>query len=113
MTPMNVFDLMAVLPFYIEVILRSLGAEDTPALRVFRLVRLVRVIRIFKLGRYATGMRLFGEALGRSTTAISVLVFLLCMGVVVFSSALFYIEKLSCPEIDDLTVAQLTIYSSE
>jgi hypothetical protein len=113
MTPMNVFDLMAVVPFYIEVILRSLGAEDTPALRVFRLVRLVRVIRIFKLGRYATGMRLFGEALGRSTTAISVLVFLLCMGVVVFSSALFYIEKLSCPEMDDLDASQKKIYELE
>lgn len=112
-SPMNVFDLMAVVPFYIEVVLRSFGAEDTPALRVFRLVRLVRVIRIFKLGRYATGMRLFGEALAGSTTAISVLIFLLCMGVVVFSSALFYLEKISCPEMDDLTAGQIKTYHSD
>jgi len=113
MAPMNIFDLTAVVPFYVELVLRSLGAEDTPALRVFRLVRLVRVIRIFKLGRYATGMRLFGEALAGSTTAISVLVFLICMGVVVFSSALFYVEKLSCPEMDDLSPWQAKTYTAE
>lgn len=113
LTPMNGFDLMAVLPFYVELILASLGAEDTPALRLFRLVRLVRVIRIFKLGRYATGMRLFGEALAGSTTALSVLVFLLGMGVVLFSSALFYVEKMSCPELEDLSLAEATLYHGE
>jgi hypothetical protein len=114
LTPMNIFDLMAVIPFYIEAVLTDiLGFEDSPALRIFRLVRLARVIRIFKLGRYATAMRLFGEALAGSTTAISVLIFLLCMGVVLFSSALFYIEKLSCPEVDMLTATQVVKYNSE
>jgi voltage-gated potassium channel Kch len=113
LSPMNVFDLMAVLPFYVELTLSSSGVQDTPFLRVFRLVRLARVIRIFKLGRYATGMRLFGEALAQSGTAISVLVFLLCMGVVVFSSALFYVEKLSCPEVDELMVHEKTKYDIE
>merc|ERR1719253_614409 len=112
-TPMNLFDLLAVAPFYIELILRAAGAEDTPALRVFRLVRLVRVIRIFKLGRYATGMRLFGEALAGSTTAISVLIFLLCMGVVLFSSALFHVEKMSCPEIEQLRPSEAKVYHAE
>merc|ERR1719253_1720772 len=112
-TPMNLFDLLAVAPFYIELILRAAGAEDTPALRVFRLVRLVRVIRIFKLGRYATGMRLFGLALAQSTTAISVLVFLMIMGVVLFSSALYYLEKLSCPEVDDLSALEFKLYTTE
>lgn len=112
-TPMNVFDLMAVVPFYVELVLAAIGAEETPALRLFRLVRLVRVIRIFKLGRYATGMRLFGEALAGSTTALSVLVFLLCMGVVLFSSALFYVEKASCPQVDELSASEAIVYRSE
>mmetsp|Transcript_41404 Transcript_41404/g.65602 ORF Transcript_41404/g.65602 Transcript_41404/m.65602 type:complete len:463 (-) Transcript_41404:156-1544(-) len=114
LTPMNIFDLMAVVPFYIELVQTEiLGAEDSPALRIFRLVRLARVIRIFKLGRYATGMRLFGEALAGSTTAISVLIFLLCMGVVLFSSALFYVEKLSCPEVDKLSATEVVQYGAE
>lgn len=114
LTPMNIFDLMAVVPFYIELVQTEiLGGDDSPALRIFRLVRLARVIRIFKLGRYATGMRLFGEALAGSTTAISVLIFLLCMGVVLFSSALFYVEKLSCPEVDKLSATEALQYNAE
>lgn len=112
-SPMNVFDLTSVVPFYVELVLASMGAGETPALRVFRLVRLVRVIRIFKLGRYATGMRLFGEALIGSSTAISVLIFLICMGVVLFSSALYYLEKLSCPELETLSRTQFLLYEGE
>lgn len=100
--PMNIFDLAAVLPFYIELLLRSIGSAETPALRALRVVRLIRILRIFKLGRYASGMRLMGEALRNSSQAISVLVFLLLMGVVLFSSALFYVEKLSCPDMDEV-----------
>jgi len=112
-TPMNVFDFMAVMPFYVELVLAAIGAEETPALRLFRLVRLVRVIRIFKLGRYATGMRLFGEALAGSTTALSVLVFLMGMGTVLFSSALFFFEKMSCPEVDQLSFTEATTYHAQ
>jgi len=103
---MNIFDLAAVMPFYIELVLRSIGSAETPALRALRVVRLIRILRIFKLGRYASGMRLMGEALRNSSQAISVLVFLLLMGVVLFSSALFYVEKLSCPEKDKLNLTK-------
>lgn len=61
-TPLNLFDLVAVLPFYIELLLHAVGQEDNPAVRALRVVRLTRVSRILKLGRYAAGMRLMGEA---------------------------------------------------
>merc|ERR1719387_2597984 len=35
------------------------------------------------------------------------------MGVILFSSALFYVEKLSCPEVEELTSAELTLYDRE
>jgi len=77
------------------------------------LVRLIRLVRIFKLGRYASGMRLIGEAIQNSSQAISVLVFLLCMGVVLFSSALFHVERLSCPMREELTSQELREYAQE
>lgn len=107
--PMNIFDLAAVVPFYVELVLRSMGDTETPALRALRVVRLIRILRIFKLGRYASGMRLMGEALRNSSQAISVLVFLLLMGVVLFSSSLFYVEKLSCPELEKVNKTQYEI----
>jgi len=111
--PFNVLDLVATSPFYIELVLRALGVSNAQSLRAFRLVRLIRVIRVFKLGRYAAGIRLTAKALAASSQAISVLVFLLCMGVVLFSSALYYIERMSCPDREDLGLAELEEYASE
>uniref|UniRef100_A0A7S1WCC6 Ion transport domain-containing protein n=1 Tax=Alexandrium catenella TaxID=2925 RepID=A0A7S1WCC6_ALECA len=58
-------------------------------------------------------MRLIGEAIQNSSQAISVLVFLLCMGVVLFSSALFHVERLSCPMREELTSQELREYAQE
>lgn len=112
-SPMNFCDLIAVLPFYIEAVLNSVGFSDTLALRAFRVVRVVRMVRIFKLGRYASGMRLVGEALRDSSHAISVLLFLLSMAVVLFSSALYHVEKLSCPDREQMTGAELLEYRDD
>mmetsp|Transcript_71605 Transcript_71605/g.232820 ORF Transcript_71605/g.232820 Transcript_71605/m.232820 type:complete len:461 (+) Transcript_71605:261-1643(+) len=111
--PMNVLDLLAILPFYVELLLRKAGFQDTPVLRAFRVVRLIRVVRVLKLGRYASGIRLTAQALAASSQALSVLVFLLSMGAVLFSSALFYAERLSCPDRDDMTQGDLYAYAQE
>lgn len=61
--PRSVAELVALLPFYVEVLLRSVGFGNTAALKAFRaagrergdttraqVVRLIRVLRVFKLG---------------------------------------------------------------
>jgi len=53
------------------------------------------------------------EALRNSTQAISVLVFLLCMGVVLFSSALFYAEKMSCPDVIAMSPVDIAEYTRQ
>eukprot|EP00747_Dinoflagellata_sp_TGD_P181453 gnl/TRDRNA2_/TRDRNA2_35298_c0_seq1.p1 gnl/TRDRNA2_/TRDRNA2_35298_c0~~gnl/TRDRNA2_/TRDRNA2_35298_c0_seq1.p1 ORF type:complete len:473 (-),score=74.13 gnl/TRDRNA2_/TRDRNA2_35298_c0_seq1:352-1770(-) len=114
-SPLNICDLAAVLPFYVEVILKSTTEMSgrNPLLKALRVVRLVRLIRIFKLGRYASGMRLMAQALKNSSQAISVLVFLLFMGVLIFSSALFRFEQLSCPHLSDMTAKDIEEYHAE
>merc|ERR1719201_2381761 len=52
---MNKIDLMAILPFYISVIMSA--GPMAMALGVLRVIRLVRLFRIFKLGRYSAGLR--------------------------------------------------------
>jgi len=112
-TPLNILDLLTVMPFYAEMILKTIGFRDASALRALRVLRLIRVVRVFKLGRYADGMRLTAKALFASSQAISVLVFLLGMGVVLFSSALFHLEKLSCPERASMSAASTLDYETE
>jgi len=85
--------------------MRSL--QMAKALGVLRTVRLVRLFRIFKLGRYSSGLQLMAEALRKSSQALSVLSFFLCIGIVLFSSAVYYVEKLGCPDKEELENEQL------
>merc|ERR1719191_500582 len=116
-TPSNIFDILAIMPFYLQAIMDLAsgggGADNTAGLRVLRAVRLIRLFRIFKLGRYSSGMQLMAEAVRNSFQALWVLCFFLAIGVVLFSSALYYTERLSCPTSKDLTPDQLTLYQQE
>lgn len=98
--PMNVCDFIAILPFYVAQIGKAAGAKGDMA--VFRAFRLSRLLRIFKLARYSSGMRLMAEALSNSFRALSVLLFFLCIGIVLFSSSLYNVERISCPSRADL-----------
>jgi len=97
--PLNVFDVLAISPFYVEGLLKLLGFQDSPALQVLRAFRVIRVVRIFKLARYFPGMTLTARALMNSTQAVSVLAFLLGTGMACFSSLVWGLEKISCPSI--------------
>lgn len=116
-TPSNVFDILAILPFYLQAIMNLAsdgdGGSNAAGLRVLRAVRLIRLVRIFKLGRYSSGMQLMAEAVRNSFQALWVLCFFLAIGVVLFSSALYYTERLSCPTSKDLTPDQSALYQQE
>merc|ERR1719387_192879 len=88
-------------------------ADNTAGLRVLRAVRLIRLFRIFKLGRYSSGMQLMAEAVRNSFQALWVLCFFLAIGVVLFSSGLYYTERLSCPTSKNLTEEQIAVYQQE
>lgn len=87
---MNIIDLIAILPWYLELILGG-GAG---ALAVLRSVRLVRVFRIFKLGRYNTSAQLFKNALWRSAQPLSLLFYFMFIANILFASAMYYVEEL-------------------
>lgn len=98
--PMNIVDLFAILPFYFHLALVQF--EVVKALGVLRIVRLIRIFRIFKLGRYSSGLQLMIVALKNSSQALWVLMFFLSIGVVLFSSAIYYVEKMGCPDKDEI-----------
>lgn len=96
---LNVIDILAVLPFYVEVIIDAAirmsptASGTVSALRVLRAVRLVRVFRIFKLSRYSRSMNLFAYAIINSLSALQVFLVYLSITVVLFSSVIYFAER--------------------
>ncbi|CEM16582.1 unnamed protein product [Vitrella brassicaformis CCMP3155] len=88
---LNWFDLISILPFYLEVILGSLS-DSLKGLRVLRAVRLTRIFRVLKLSRYSSGLQLMLVSIQASLGPLNLMVFSLALCVIVFSSLLYTAE---------------------
>jgi hypothetical protein len=76
-SPLNLLDLLAIMPWYITQVLEG-GAGQF--FSIVRLIRLARIFRIFKASKEMKLMRVLGLTLQRSGLAIS----LLCVAVLIF-----------------------------
>jgi potassium voltage-gated channel Shaker-related subfamily A protein len=100
---MNTIDLMAIVPFFIT-LATMFDEKDTSkmyvaeketqasSLAILRVIRLVRVFRIFKLSRHSKGLQILGMTLKASLRELALLIFFLLIGVILFSSAVYYAE---------------------
>jgi hypothetical protein len=102
--PMNVLDLMAIAPFYLEVAAKEL-MQSAKSLRALRAVRLIRIFRIFKLSRYSLGMTIMVEAVVNSIPILGILCFFLLIGVILSSSLMYYAERTGCPDVKAMIAA--------
>ena len=96
----NLADLAAILPFYIERILRAAGViylgNDPGGYARARLVRIVRLVRLFRLVRVShrnEKLRVVVTALTESADMLAVLLFLLGIATVIGSTLMFYAEE--------------------
>ncbi|XP_061435069.1 potassium voltage-gated channel subfamily A member 2-like [Lethenteron reissneri] len=93
---MNVIDIVAIVPYFVtlgtELAQRQGNGQQTMSLAILRVVRLVRVFRIFKLSRHSKGLQILGRTLNASMRELGLLVFFLFIGVVLFSSAVYFAE---------------------
>lgn len=108
---MNWIDLVAILPYFgtLSVMMSGGFEEKTKQLihvqfrpgekqtqpisfAILRATRLVRVFRIFKLSRHSKGLQILGMTLKASMRELALLIFFLFIGVVLFSSAVYYAE---------------------
>lgn len=93
--PLNIIDILAILPYFITlgITLRDNDSRNTSMVAFFRILRLIRVFRIFKLSRHYRGFKVLGLTLKASTRELLLLSFFLVIGIVLFSSAVYYAES--------------------
>lgn len=88
-SPMNVIDAIAILPYYVSKALDSLTAIS----KVVQVFRLLRVLRVLKLARHSIGLQALGYTVRRSYKELGLLMMLVAMGVLIFSSLAYFAEK--------------------
>lgn len=89
-SPLNIIDFLAIVPFYVELAMGSSATGGSSA--VFRIIRLVRVFRVFKLSRYLSWVKVFTKAMATSFQPLLMLLVVILIGTVLFSTAIFYAE---------------------
>ncbi|XP_072193028.1 potassium voltage-gated channel subfamily A member 5-like [Excalfactoria chinensis] len=100
---MNIIDIVAIIPYFITLGTElaheqqqpggsSGGQQQAMSLAILRVIRLVRVFRIFKLSRHSKGLQILGQTLKASMRELGLLIFFLFIGVILFSSAVYFAE---------------------
>ncbi|XP_072306169.1 voltage-gated potassium channel KCNC4 isoform X1 [Eucyclogobius newberryi] len=92
---LNIIDFVAILPFYLEMVLSGLSSKmANDILGFLRVVRFVRILRIFKLTRHFVGLRVLGHTLRASINEFLLLVIFLALGVLIFATMIYYAERI-------------------
>lgn len=92
---LNIIDLLAVLPFLAEMSLYLIGIDTEKlkdlkgALLVIRILRVLRVIRVLKLGRYSSGLQMFGKTLRASFRQLGMMAAVVLTG-------LYFLKRCFC-----------------
>ncbi len=91
LTPFAVIDLIAILPFYLPMVLPI-------DLRFVRAVRLFRLFRLLKMGRYSDAAQVFGNVLAAKKEQLVLTAFVVLIILVLVSSLMYYFEHEAQPD---------------
>ncbi|XP_078496652.1 potassium voltage-gated channel subfamily A member 10 [Lissotriton helveticus] len=94
---MNIIDIVSIIPYFVTLITELIQqteptGQQNMSLAILRIIRLVRVFRIFKLSRHSKGLQILGQTLKASMRELGLLIFFLFIGVILFSSAVYFAE---------------------
>ncbi|XP_074107356.1 potassium voltage-gated channel protein Shaw [Cotesia typhae] len=89
----NLIDMIATLSFYIDLALQKFAShlENADILEFFSIIR---IMRLFKLTRHSSGLKILIQTFRASAKELTLLVFFLVLGIVIFASLVYYAERI-------------------
>jgi Ion transport protein len=105
-TPVNIIDFVATLSFYIDFLMMQLKKEN----EILEFFSIIRIMRLFKLTRHSPGLKILVHTFKASAHELSLLVFFLVLGIVVFASLVFYAERTQENPNNDFTSIPLGLW---
>ena len=93
--PLNLVDLFAILPYFINFIVDHLSEFHIigKAGKVVRLVRVTKILRVFKLVRHFAGLQSLFFTIRQAARELGLLIMLIGVSVLTFSSLVYFAEK--------------------
>ncbi|VDD82206.1 unnamed protein product [Mesocestoides corti] len=95
---LNTIDFIAIFPFYVHLIIIEVASRNEfkrlgSVRKLVQMFRILRIVRIFKLARHSTGLLSLGYTFRRSYKELGLLMTFVAMGVILFSSLVYFAEK--------------------
>lgn len=89
----NIIDYIATASFYIDLLLRKFASHLENA-DIMEFFSIIRIMRLFKLTRHSSGLKILIQTFRASAKELTLLVFFLVLGIVIFASLVYYAERI-------------------
>jgi len=102
---MNIVDIVAIIPYILNLFFNKGASRSQPGQNsddayeesnrenITTVLKVARLVRVFKLSRHSSGLKVLGSTLKASVKELSLLIFFLLIGVVFFSSIIYFAEE--------------------
>jgi len=98
-TPVNIIDFVATVSFYLDFLLTRLDREND----FLEFFSIIRIMRLFKLTHHSPGLKILIHTFKASAHELTLLVFFLVLGIVIFASLVYYAERIQYNPTNDFT----------
>ncbi|KAB7497248.1 Potassium voltage-gated channel protein Shaw [Armadillidium nasatum] len=105
----NMIDFIATLSFYVDILLQKFAShlENADILEFFSIIR---IMRLFKLTRHSSGLKILIQTFRASAKELTLLVFFLVLGIVIFASLVYYAERIQANPHNDFNSIPLGLW---